>query len=237
MAYVGPMAGVYGCSVGQIVSNLLETNFVRLIMRKMSVALLALPILFLVACGGDEPDETADVFSTMFMVTNDELPVTRWDHRVEANQWTRATLTAIIEEHGRPLITLVPRDIQTWCPTYANNTEFERSAFWVGLLSAMAKHESTWNPEAVGGGGQWFGLVQISPATARGYGCGATSGEALKNGAANLSCAVRIMASTVPRDGVVAAGMRGVAADWGPFHSAAKRAEMAAWTSSQSYCN
>lgn len=206
-------------------------------MRMFSAALLALPFVFLAACGDNEPDETADVFSTMFLTSNDDLPVTRWDHRSEANQWTRATMTAILEEHGRPLIEMVPNDIKKWCPSYEGQNEFERSAFWIGLLSAMAKHESTWNPAAVGGGGQWFGLVQISPGTARGYGCGATSGQALKNGADNLSCAVRIMASTVPRDGVVAAKMRGVAADWGPFHSASKRAEMAAWTSSQSYCN
>lgn len=206
-------------------------------MRILSAAVLALPFFFLAACGGDEPDETADVFSPMFEMSNAELPVMRWDHRPEAHQWTRTAMTAALEGHGRPLVDMVPNDIAAWCPAYAGNTDVERSAFWVGLLSAMAKHESTWNPMAVGGGGQWFGLVQISPATARGYGCSATSGDALKNGSANLSCAVRIMASSVPRDGVVAANMRGVAADWGPFHSTSKRADMAAWTAAQSYCN
>ncbi len=103
-------------------------------------------------------------------------------------------------------------------------------------MSALARYESTWNPRAVGGGGRWFGLVQIAPATARHYGCGATSGRALKDGAANLRCAIRIMAQTVPRDGVVAARGRGVAADWGPFHDPAKRAQMAAWTRAQPYC-
>jgi len=88
----------------------------------------------------------------------------------------------------------------------------------------------------VGGGGRWFGLVQIAPATARGYGCAASSGSMLKDGKANLSCAIRIMARTVSRDGVVSAGMRGVAADWGPFHSSAKRADMRAWVSTQPYC-
>jgi len=162
-------------------------------------------------------------------------PAMRWDHRPEASQWTASAMRAVLTGAGQPLTNVEPRDIATWCPTYPQNNAETRASFWVGLLSAMAKHESTWNPAAVGGG-QWFGLVQISPATARGYGCGATSGEALKDGAANLSCAIRIMSHTVPRDGVVAAGMRGVAADWGPFQSSAKRADMAAWTSSQSYC-
>ena len=38
------------------------------------------------------------------------------------------------------------------------------------------------------------------------------------------------------RDGVVSAGMRGVAADWGPFHSRAKREDMKRWMRKQPYC-
>ena len=88
----------------------------------------------------------------------------------------------------------------------------------------------------VGGGGRWFGLVQISPGTARGYGCEAKSGQALLDGEKNLSCAIRILSTTVPRDGVVAAGGGGIAADWGPFVSSAKRKDMRDWVSGQSYC-
>jgi len=44
------------------------------------------------------------------------------------------------------------------------------------------------------------------------------------------------MAFTVKRDGVISRNMRGVAADWGPFHSARKRADMQEWVSKQSYC-
>ena len=84
--------------------------------------------------------------------------------------------------------------------------------------------------------GQWHGLLQISPATARGYGCNAGTAGALKDGGANLSCGLRIMAVTVPRDGVISAGMRGVAADWGPFHQASKRADIQAITRNSSVC-
>ena len=111
-----------------------------------------------------------------------------------------------------------------------------RAAFWVGLMSALAKHESTYRQTAVGGGGRWYGLLQILPATARGYKCNDPSREGLKVGTRNLSCAVRIMATTVPRDQVVSAGMRGVAADWGPFHSSRKREDMRKWVRSQEYC-
>lgn len=159
----------------------------------------------------------------------------RWDFHPDGADWTQASLLAL-SEHGQPLSTIVPADIDTWCPAYPEAGRAQRDAFWTGLLSTLAKHESTWNPQAVGGDGRWFGLVQISPGTARGYGCDARSGDALKDGPANLSCAIRIMAVTVPRDGVVSAGRQGVAADWGPFWSDRKRADMIAWTREQPYC-
>jgi len=162
------------------------------------------------------------------------LPVMAWDHRPEGQDWTEATLAALQAE-GAPLLSQVPGDIGHWCPAYVAAGPEQRAAFWAGLLSALARFESTWNPEAVGGGGRWFGLVQISPATARHYGCDADSGGALTDGAANLSCAVEIASETVLRDGVVAAG-GGLAADWGPFTSAEKRGQMQEWVSSQSYC-
>ena len=195
-------------------------------------ALLVVPLALLSACGlpnlSGEP--TADL-STMNVAT----PPMRWDHRPEADAWTQTSFRALAT-HGAALPALTPADIGTWCPGYVDATEAERMAFWTGLISALAKHESTWNPSAVGGGGRWFGLVQISPSTARLYGCEATSGAALKDGRKNLSCAIRIMARTVQRDGVVSQGMRGVAADWGPFHSARKREDMIAWTRAQPYC-
>ncbi|QUJ77996.1 transglycosylase SLT domain-containing protein [Sulfitobacter albidus] len=166
------------------------------------------------------------------------LPRTRWQHMDGHALWTRAALSAF-KQHGKPLITTVPRDITTWCPAYPENGPEQRGAFWVGYMSALAKYESTYKPWAVGGGGRWYGLLQILPATARGYDCRAGTGEALKDGAANLSCAARIMAVTVPRDGVIHARdtrWRGVSADWGPMRNARKRGEMASWLRKQSYC-
>ncbi|MDQ7071855.1 MAG: lytic transglycosylase domain-containing protein [Rhodobacterales bacterium] len=166
------------------------------------------------------------------------LPATRWAHIPQSEIWTRGAIAALLD-HGRPLVDMVPRDIADWCPAYPGAGDEGRISFWVGFLSALAKHESTYKPRAVGGGGRWYGLLQILPSTARGYGCNARSGSALKDGAANLSCAIRIMAHTVVRDGVIAARdrkWRGVAADWGPMQYRAKRRDIAGWTRTQSYC-
>ena len=163
-------------------------------------------------------------------------PVMRWDHRPEAGAWTQAALTAL-QTHGAALPAIVPEDIESYCPGYADATAEQRRAFWAGLLSALAKHESTWRPDVAGGGGRWIGLLQIAPATARAYGCAADNAAELKDGSANLRCAIRIMSRTVLRDGVVAQRGGGIAADWGPFTRASKRDEMAAWTRTQEYCS
>jgi hypothetical protein len=166
------------------------------------------------------------------------LPRTRWEHLPASPNWTRSALAAQ-KAHGAALPHSVPDDIADWCPAYPTAEMAQRRAFWVGFLSALAKFESTYKPTAVGGGGQWFGLLQIQPSTARQYDCQAGSGQELKNGAANVSCAIRIMAVTVPRDGTIATKdgrWKGVAADWGPMRNESKRRDMSTWLKRQTYC-
>lgn len=163
------------------------------------------------------------------------MPELRWKNQSQGKTWTRAAMRAV-QSHGTRLVKTVPNDIDAWCPGYPEQDAQGRAAFWAGLLSTLSYHESTWREGAVGGGGLWYGLVQIAPPTARLYKCEAKTGEALKSGTKNLSCAVRIMARTVARDQVVSEGFRGVAADWGPFHSRKKREDMRAWMKKQPYC-
>lgn len=163
------------------------------------------------------------------------VPELRWSHVSGSASWTRSAIQALAT-HGSVLPRTVPGDIAEWCPAYADAPAAQRRLFWAGLISALAEHESTWRPSVAGDGGRSIGLLQIRPGTARGYGCDARSGAALRNGAANVACAVRIMAHTVERDGVVSRGMRGVAADWGPFHQRAKREDMRTWVRQQPYC-
>lgn len=165
-----------------------------------------------------------------------ELPAARWDGQAGTERWTMAAISAL-QSHAQKLARTVPRDIAQWCPAYRTADVAQRRAFWVGLVSALAWHESTHRAAAVGGDGRWYGLTQIYPPTARGYGCRARNGSALMDAEDNLSCALRIMAVTVPRDGVVSQGMRGVAADWGPFHSQRKRTDMQRWVKEQDYCS
>lgn len=167
-----------------------------------------------------------------------EVPPTRWDHRPEALHWTVSTMQ-VLETDAAEMLEIVPSDIGAFCPGYEAADNEERAAFWVALFSGLARYESTWNPQAAGGGGRYRGLLQISPATARYRGCEMDSPADLYDGATNLACAVRIASAAVLRDGVVVGGpgnWGGVAADWPPMRDPAKRDEIAAFTRAQSYC-
>lgn len=191
----------------------------------------------------EAPDASAPpVMSAMPVIRprarSDVVPPMAWDRQAGGSIWTRAALSAL-QGHAGALAEIVPRDIDQWCPAYPGADAEQRRAFWAAFASSLARHESGHRAAAVGGGGLYHGLLQILPATAAGYGCRARSPAALQNGAANLSCALRIMARTVPRDGVIAqtsGRWGGVAADWGPLRNAEKRGQMQDWLRRQSYC-
>lgn len=190
---------------------------------------LTLATGLLSACGAPKIGDLASLLPG-------SLPVMGWDDHPEAATWTAHAMRAVAR-HDAELAGQVPADIDAWCPGYRSAGLVERRAFWVGLMSMTAKMESSFNPKAAGGGGRYIGLMQISPATARNASCEATSSQALKDGAANLECAVRIFAPHVGQDKVVTGnGRQGIARDWGPFTRKSKRAEIAAWTKAQPWC-
>lgn len=173
---------------------------------------------------------------TTSLSTSGQMPPMQWDQRPEGREWTRDTLDAL-QDHDALLAATVPADVATWCPGYADASIEDRRAFWAGLMSAVARYESTWNPQASGGGGRYIGVMQISPVSASYHQCDANTVSELKDGSENLECAAQMMAKAVARDGlVVGGGNRGIGRDWMPFRNAEKRAAMAAWTRAQPYC-
>ena len=193
---------------------------------------------FLTITGPARAAEPVGMENVVPEVRERDVPRARWEYRADGVLWTRVALAAV-QGHGAPLIDTVPKDIADWCPAYPDNPPDVRAAFWVGLLSTVSRYESNWKPRAVGGGNQWFGLMQIYPPTAEFRDCRVQSGRGLLNGPDNLSCAVRIMAITVPRDQAISVKdtrWRGVAADWGPVRTDWMRRDMQSYTKRQSYC-
>lgn len=241
------LGGIAACVIGIAVSAMPDDRMLRPLSREAGTALFAAAPQVDLSTLRPESRPLAMVRTPIVVQSGAALrPVTRidfrpdarWDDTRHAEVWTAATVAAI-RAAPNDLSTIVPRDIMDWCPAYAMNPPHLREAFWVGVISALARHESTFNPRAVGGGGQWYGLLQIYPPTARHFDCRATSGDALTDAESNLACAVRIMSVTVRRDQAVAlhdGRWRGIAADWGPMSNDIKRAEMSAWVRSQDYC-
>ena len=177
----------------------------------------------------DRPSVTGRVATALHL--KKKQPAMSWGD--ENPEWTEAALAALNGE-GVSLLSAMPADVLQYCPGYATQSRENRAAFWAGLLSAVARHESGLNPAAQDRSGR-LGLLKISRPAAQENGCG---GSMLK-GEDNLKCAVRIMSRSVAQDGAIAegkGGWRGVARNWMPLRSAQKRADIAGWTKQQSYC-
>lgn len=135
-----------------------------------------------------------------------------WSGHNADGAWTAAAEQAVA---ASALPASAPGDIQAFCPAYAERSPEERVRFWAGLLSAMARPESNFKPEA-----QYVeafadarghrvvsrGLLQISIESANQarYGCAIAQAEDLHDPAVNLACGVKILAYWVATDGVIA---------------------------------
>ena len=147
---------------------------------------------------------------------------TDWAHMPQSDAWT-ALAAGSIDAIGSPLLKTVPSDIDAFCPAYERLDDTGRRAFWVGLLSAMARFESGFDPSvsfderahcpscdwALTRDGRHVisrGLLQLSQESANAYrGCPVSIAdeEKLHEPALNLRCGVAIMSRLVSRDGVI----------------------------------
>lgn len=129
-----------------------------------------------------------------------------------AGTWTATAYRAV----RRSLLpTLHPKDIADFCPGYRASSRKARARFWVGLLSAVARPESHFDPASryresfTDSTGQRVisrGLLQISfeSANQEAYGCAIRRARDLHQPAVNLRCGVKILSYLVSRDGVIA---------------------------------
>lgn len=205
--------------------------------------LAALTLLPLAGCEAQPPAPTP----TMAARTEPALPTGRWDSKPDGPAWTRFALAGI-DAHGQGLLATQPADVASYCPRYPQAGPADRRAFWAGLMSALARPESNFNPavtftesfpDSSGRPVVSRGLLQISQESANGYGCGITDPQQLHDPETHLSCAARIINRLVTRDGVIgstSAPWKGMSAYWSPFRRADARAELQQWTARQSYC-
>ena len=129
-----------------------------------------------------------------------------WGSRKRGRLWTAETLRLI---DSVKLFNVVPTDIDSFCPNYRNADPPARSAFWVMLVSAMAKRESGFDTAALyvepfmNRDSEYVvgrGLLQVAMDDKAAHGCRIRDTLDLFHPGVNLACGVRILNQLVRRD-------------------------------------
>lgn len=175
-------------------------------------------------------------------------PAAAWEARPEGRAWTM-TAHQSIDTLAPHLVALVPTDIDAFCPGYRATNAAGRRAFYVSLLAELSRYESNFDPSVrytesfsdnAGRRVVSRGLLQLSQESANGYGCATTNAEQLHDPHTNISCAVRILARWVERDGVIAGysngAWRGASRYWSPFRDRNKLVDLQAALNAQPFC-
>lgn len=209
-------------------------------MRTLAKFMVAAALLALAACettgGGSGPTRPSG------------YPSAAWEVRPEGRAWTTIANQAI-DTLAPQLVSVVPTDIDAFCPGYRATNAVGRRAFYVSLLAELSRYESNFDPSVrytesfSDNSGQRVisrGLLQISQESANGYGCAITNAEQLHDPETNIRCGVRILARWVARDGVVsgydAGAWRGASRYWSPFRDRNKLVDLQAALNAQPFC-
>jgi hypothetical protein len=155
-----------------------------------------------------------------------------WAQQKDADRWTDIGTAAVA---ATALPDSVPTDVAIFCAGYEGASRPERVHFWVGLIAAIARAETRFNPHDTftepfreKGADSPFvvsrGLLQLSfPGDRDRYHCDLPNAESLYDPAVNLTCGVQILATLVTRDrrlaGRVGSTWQGAAVYWSTLRS------------------
>ena len=169
-----------------------------------------------------------------------------WDWRKE-NPAFYLIADDLMSVHGQDLLTVVPKDIDNYCPEYRELNSKQRQLFWVMLLSAIARHESSHNPDCFyqeqirnkyGERVVSRGLLQISYLSSQRYLPSINRDQDLHVVHTNLLCGIEILKTWVIEDGLISEKKRGkwygAARYWSVLRSH-KHAEIQGWLKSVEY--
>jgi hypothetical protein len=156
-----------------------------------------------------------------------------WRNANMDGTWTRVTEAAVAKS---TLPASQPADVERFCPRYPTLDANGRTRFWVGLLSAMARPESDFDPnksypesfkDKAGNTVISRGLLQLSieSANQHRYGCSIAREADLHDPTTNLTCATRILSTWVEQDGVIGSYLPGKPRGGGRYWSVMQQAQ------------
>lgn len=238
-------------------------------LKTTSHALLLVALPFLTACGAgsngfvansysvsaaqeDESEESTsdlETYREIELGLDPDTVVADWDDKPDGRAWTKIAIRGI-ERFGVALLTGEDvGDASTYCPRYKRLDLQERGRFWVKLISAMAKKESSFkeglnytesfndntNTRVVS-----RGLLQISRESAKSYGCKIEAGVDLLQADFNLPCGIKILNRWVARDSRIGSGKieawRGGARYWSVLRNGPSKEIIVKSVSELSFC-
>jgi hypothetical protein len=125
-----------------------------------------------------------------------------WDDEPQASEWTDIVLEGL---RSSELTRAVPIDVADFWRGYEGADVDDRTQFWLMLISAIAREESSFDPGCVYEeppplSQKSIGLMQLS-LTDRTYGCDFPTEESIKEPRRNLLCAIKIIDGLISRDG------------------------------------
>ena len=129
-----------------------------------------------------------------------------WGNRKRGKAWSAETLRLI---ESAKLFNVVPTDIDSFCPNYRNADQKTRSAFWLMLISAMAKKESGLDTAALyvepfmNRDSEYVvgrGLLQVAMDDKEANGCRIRDTLDLFHAKVNLACGIHILNKLVRKD-------------------------------------
>lgn len=123
--------------------------------------------------------------------------------------WSRITLDGL-DLYGQGMLSQKSiKDVTDFCPNYSKLDLQEKKEFYLGLIAAMAKFESNFNPKSQykesfkSSDGDYVvsrGLLQISKGSSQYYSCGITDANMLHDPKLNLECGIRILNKWIVKD-------------------------------------
>lgn len=122
-----------------------------------------------------------------------------WAKVPEGNYWTTLVVASIRQNLSR---LEKAKDINTWCPGYADADDHQRAVCWLRLLGGVIKFESEFKPDDAfeESPNHWsVGLMALSPNECQGY----ETVTLLKQPLLNLSCGISKFAALVEKDGYI----------------------------------
>jgi hypothetical protein len=132
-----------------------------------------------------------------------------WEAMPQSKQWNDIVLNAL-DLYGQGMLTTKSvKDGKQFCANFDSLTRDDRKAFYLMMISAMARYESSFKTESQykesfkdenGENIISRGLLQISKGSSRYYDCGITDAQMLHDPKMNLECGVRILNKWIVKD-------------------------------------